>query len=451
MTEDNTICAISTPAGSGAIAVIRLSGKESLSIIKKIFFPYKIKATFEPNKTYVGDIKYNKEFIDQVIISYYKAPKSYTGEDMVEISCHGSLYIQQKILSLLIDNGAKLAQPGEFTLRAFFNNKLDLAQAEGVADLISSQSKSAHKLAVKQMRGGFSKEINELRQKLIDFVSLIELELDFSEEDVEFADRSELKSLLKVIDNKVNNLLSSFKYGNVLKNGIPVVIAGEVNTGKSTLLNKLLSEDKAIVTEIPGTTRDYIEDTTVFNGYLFRFIDTAGIRKTDNPIEKIGINKSHEKIKQATIVIALSDRPEKLNSTIQTIKKNAPNDVYIIPVINKIDLLHDEELKKIPKSILKISAKNNKIDTLIEKLTEYAEKINNDSYSVIVTNVRHYEILMLVKESIKRIFDGFDNNLPSDLIAQDIREAVYHLGAITGQISDNDILENIFKNFCIGK
>lgn len=468
MIDKSTIAAISTAPGVGAIAVIRLSGEEAIKIADKVFkSPTNKKLSSQPGNTlHFGMIKDDEKIIDEVVASVFKAPHSYTGEDIVEISCHGSLYVQQKILELLVLKGARLAKPGEFTLRAFMNGKMDLSQAEAVADLIASTSESFHKVAVDQMRGGFTTELRKLREKLLHFVSLIELELDFSEEDVEFADRKQLKELVSGIAALLRMLKDSFRYGNALKNGIPVAIVGKTNSGKSTLLNLILKEEKAIVSEIAGTTRDYIEDTISLGGFVFRFIDTAGLRHTEDTIEKIGIERTYKKMEQASVILHLVDAHEKEDSickSVHNIKKRLdPNDKKLIVILNKSDLLTDDDLKnkkEVLKSILDkddvvigMSAKNglnlNKLENELLSYVKMTEKAQSD---VVVTNVRHFEALTNSHEAILRVLTGLDNQIPGDLMAQDIREAMHYLGEITGEITTDEILGNIFKNFCIGK
>jgi len=464
--SEETICAPATAAG-GAIAVIRISGPESVNICEKIFFPLDkgIKLTHQKGFTIVfGDIRSDEELIDEVLISVFRAPHSYTGENSIEISCHSSPYIIRKILELLIINGAISAKPGEFTQRAFLNGRIDLSQAEAVADIISSTTRASHKIAINQMRGGFSAEIARLRSELLNFASLIELELDFGEEDVEFADRKELKTIILNVKELADRLTNSFQLGNVLKNGIPVAIVGKPNSGKSTLLNALLMEEKAIVSEIPGTTRDTIEDTIVIDGIEYRFIDTAGLRETTDIIESLGIKKTHEKISQASVILLIdeiSDSAESINKRAQTIREmilNSEKRLFII--INKTDQASKNKQSEISEKInleekdtlLFISAKEKiGLEELRLKLSDvvHREKLNSDD--VIITNVRHYEALLRVSESLQRVISGLDNQIPEDLIAIDIRQAIHYLGEITGKITSDEILGNIFKNFCIGK
>ncbi|HEX2920194.1 MAG TPA: tRNA uridine-5-carboxymethylaminomethyl(34) synthesis GTPase MnmE [Bacteroidales bacterium] len=460
----DTICAPATGKG-GAISIIRVSGPDCFSICKKIFFPVDRNADVLSLKGYsivYGEIKAGDEIIDDVLVSIFRAPHSYTGEDSVEISCHASQYIIQKIMELLINNGATSAYPGEFTQRAFANGKMDLSQAEAVADIISSTSRAAHKIAVNQMRGGFSAEISKLRAELLHFASLIELELDFGEEDVELADRNDLKAIVLKVKTVADKLASSFKTGNAIRNGIPVVIVGKPNSGKSTLLNALLSEDRAIVSEIPGTTRDTIEDTMSIDGIMFRFIDTAGLRETTDVIESLGINRTYEKVKQAAVILLLdeiTDAPDEINDRADSIRKLIDEDQRLIVIINKIDK-GSSELKELERKIriseseakIFISAKNRTgIDELKKIIvdTSIQEKLGSDD--VIINNIRHFEALKNVSASLGRVIEGLDNSVPDDLIAIDIRHAMHYLGEITGEITSDEILGNIFKNFCIGK
>jgi len=463
--QNDTICAISTPYGSGAISVIRLSGNDAIMICKKVFTPNQKKidiAKVESHSLHLGKIfNETNTLLDEVIVGIFRDPHSYTGEDIVEISCHGSIYIQEQILQLLIRNGARAAKPGEFTLRAFLNGKMDLAQAEAVADLISSQSNISHKLAIQQMKGGFSEQIKHLRNELVEFSALLELELDFSEEDVEFANREKLTELLSRIKSEVLHLLESYSLGNVLKNGIPVTIIGKPNVGKSTLLNILLNEDRAIVSEIPGTTRDAIEDTMIMNGICFRFIDTAGLREAQDKIESIGVERTYEKIANASIILYMFDISE---SNIDEIKKEInefrlrfeKQDKKIILVGNKIDIL-DESPKGFKDIVafdtIFISAKRRENINLI---TERLVKLVNDNEflnasGTIVTNSRHYEALHQSQESLDKAMDGLNEKLSEDLLATHIRMALHYLGEITGDITSDEILDSIFSKFCIGK
>lgn len=467
MINNDTICAISTPSGNGAIAIIRLSGKNAYPIIDSVFEGKKSKklANQDANTIHFGIIKDNNEILDEVLASLFKNPQSYTGEDLVEVSCHGSVYIQQKILQLFITKGARLAQPGEFTMRAFLNGKLDLSQSEAVADLIASSSAAMHKLAMNQMRGGFSNEIKHLRERLLKLTSLIELELDFSEEDVEFADRSELKDLLSNIQTIVKKLIKSFNLGNAIKNGVPITIAGKTNVGKSTLLNALLNEDKAIVSDIAGTTRDIIEDTINMEGVTYRFIDTAGLRESTDTIESIGIERTLQKIEQAKVVIYMVDADEDKENIKNEIGKllddyQKENKRFIL-AINKTDKLQPYEInykfsdvwmKSLSVPVILISA--SKKENLEKLIDEFVNFINLDSISesnIVVTNVRHYEALTKINEGIERINEGLINEISADFIAMDIRQVLHYLGEITGEITTDEILGNIFSKFCIGK
>jgi tRNA modification GTPase len=460
--NQTTICAISTPAGTGGIAVIRVSGNDAISVVSRIFKSKKPLEQQTGNKFVYGKIFKNRELIDEVLASVFRAPHSFTGEDTVEINCHGSIFIQQEILRMLIENGCRLATPGEFTQRAFLNGKMDLSQAEAVADVIASSSATSHRLAMNQMRGGFSKELQNIRSKLIDFVSLIELELDFSEEQVEFADRSRLLALVSQIKTVIVRLVESFKVGNVIKNGIPVVIVGETNAGKSTLLNHLLNEEKAIVSEIHGTTRDTIEDLINIKGVSFRFIDTAGIRYTEDEIELLGIERTFSKIEHASIIIWMIDTTH-FNKEIEYIAdKIVPftKNKKLIIVFNKIDkisaeeqvILDEEFLPHVPAERLYLSAKYKKNTEKLEKtLLKAAGLPEIKENDVIVNNIRHYEALSKTLDAINRVEDGLKKKISGDFIAQDIRECMHYLGEITGEISTDEVLGNIFKNFCIGK
>ena len=452
----DTIAAIATPPGIGAIGVLRVSGEKAFIIINKLF-PSKNLAEQFANTLHIGYIKDGDKILDEVVISIFKNPSSYTGEDVVEISCHGSPYIQQKVLDAIIHNGARLAKPGEFTQRAFINGKLDLTEAEAVADLIESNTSASQNAALKNMRGGFSKILKDLREQLIQFSALIELELDFSEEDVEFADRQKFNNLLHELEIPVNNLLQSFQLGNVIKNGVSVAIVGSPNAGKSTLLNTLLNDNRAIVSEIAGTTRDTIEEIININGILFRLIDTAGIREHSmDVIENMGVVKSKEKIKQADVVLYLYDinnvTNENLSSIISDIKKQNKN---VIPVANKIDdssekfLLQQKESSK--KSIF-ISAKlKTGIEELREKLFLLATGDKLLTENIIVTNARHYAALNEVMISLKEIRKGIGDKISTELLALDIRRCLHYLGEITGEITNEDMLDYIFSKFCIGK
>ena len=464
--RDETICAPATQTG-GAIALIRISGPESIRICNTLFFAASGMVRLEDieaNRQVHGAIKDGSEVIDDVLVTIFRAPRSYTGEDSVEISCHGSSFIQKKILELLIMGGCSAAQPGEFTRRAFLNGKMDLSQAEAVADLVASSTRSAHRIAINQMRGGVSEEIGQLRAELLHFASMIELELDFGEEDVEFADRSELVRIINKIKAITEKLATSFELGNAIKNGIPVAIVGKPNSGKSTLLNALLMEEKAIVSDIPGTTRDVVEDTIVIDGIEFRFIDTAGLRETTDIIESIGIKKTLEKIAQASVILLVdevTDHPGQINKRAENLRKMiSGSEKKIVIVVNKADLSgpaeHEQLRKKVTlragESLLFISAMAKQgLELLRQVLSEFVEMERLSSDQVIITNLRHFESLKRVSESLVRVESALITGLPEDLIATDVRQAIHYLGEITGEITTDEILGNIFKNFCIGK
>ena len=467
MISEGTIIANSSAPGSAAISVIRLSGEESIKIVDSFFKPKNnVKLIDAKSHTVnLGILNDGKERIDEVLVSVFKSPKSYTGENLVEISCHGSNYIQEKILKLFIENNVTLAKPGEFTLRAFLNKKLDLTQAEAVADLIKSDTQAAHEIALNQMRGGYSKEVKNLRSQLLNFASLIELELDFSEEDVEFADRNELNNLLDKIETKLRVLIDSFSYGKAIKNGVPVAIIGKPNSGKSSLLNKLLNENKAIVSDIPGTTRDLIEDTLTINGIQFRFIDTAGLRKSNDKIESIGISKAIEVAQKAKIILYLIEANDNDNDTIkEDFKSFNSENVIIIPIFSKIDLedknekntvIYQKNKKKTGldlTSSIEISIFDDlTIRNLKEHLFNRTSNLKSSSNNTIVSNVRHYSSMKDSLKSIKNIKKGLKNQLSVDLLSVDIKQALNSLGEITGEITNEEVLGNIFKNFCIGK
>jgi tRNA modification GTPase len=463
--SDSTICAISTAPGIGGVAVIRVSGSDAIAVCDRIFHPNTEGKTISKQLPYTliyGNILKGNEVLDEVLVAVFKSPHSFTGEDTVEITCHGSIYIQQEILKLLLTNGCELAQPGEFTRRAFVNGKMDLSQAEAVADLIASSSSASHRLAMNQMRGGFRDELLSLRAQLLDFVSLIELELDFGEEQVEFADRTQLINLAGEIKFIILKLVKSFSLGNAIKNGIPVAIVGETNVGKSTLLNHLLNEEKAIVSDIHGTTRDVIEDVINIKGISFRFIDTAGIRDTGDEIEILGIERTFQKIDQASIIVWMIDATQfsdKIENIANIIVPRAQNKKLII-VINKVDLLSQEEKLVLEEEFLphlsaeriylsaKYKQKTKELETALLKLANLPDLNEND---VIVTNLRHYKALSQALKSIGRVEKGLKQKISGDFIAQDIRECMHYLGEITGEISTDEVLGNIFKNFCIGK
>jgi tRNA modification GTPase len=455
--DKSVICAISTAAGTGAIAIIRVEGKGSIELVANLLKSTTPLTQAKGNTIHFGRLVDGDRTIDEVLASVFRDPHSYTGNDTVEISCHGSVYIQQQVLQLFIKKGARLAEPGEFTKRAFLNGKLDLSQAEAVADLIASESESAHKLAIEQIRGGFSKDLSKLRDGLLHFISMIELELDFSEEEVEFADRKQLAQLINDINTHLQGLTQSFQYGNVLKNGVPVAIVGPPNAGKSTLLNALLNEEKAIVSEIAGTTRDVIEDQISINGIRFRFMDTAGIRTTNDTIESLGIERTYERMSQARIIIMMADATQPVSVLTEQLKSFTPaQNQQLAVIVNKCDKTSYDEAKHNFASTEKqypvfyLSAKQREhIDLLIQFLTQNVS--NKNTSSIVVSNIRHYEALSLALEAGKRVSDGLTQHISGDFIAQDIREMLYFIGTITGEISTDEILGNIFKNFCIGK
>jgi tRNA modification GTPase len=462
MIYQDTIVALATPSGIGAIAVIRLSGKDAINIAEKHFKSVSGKS-LSKQKTHtihLGHIVDGNKTIDEVLVSVFKNPNSYTGEDVVEISCHGSHYIQQEIIQLFLRNGCRMATAGEFTLRAFLNGKLDLSQAEAVADLINSDNEASHQIAMQQMRGGFSSEIAKLREELLNFASLIELELDFAEEDVEFADRSQFKALIERITFVLKRLIDSFAVGNVIKNGIPVAIVGEPNVGKSTLLNALLNEERAIVSEIAGTTRDTIEDEISIGGIGFRFIDTAGIRETKDVVESIGIKKTFEKIEQAQVVIYLFDSTQfksmgsQFKVELEKIKNKYPQKPLII-LANKVDQIDDKQIEKMQMDIPDIQLLSAKTGFGVEELTNKLLNLINTgalrNNETIITNSRHYDALLKAFDDIQKVKYGLETDLSGDLMAIDIRQALYHFGEITGEITNDDLLGNIFANFCIGK
>jgi tRNA modification GTPase len=462
MTNKDTIIALATASGAGAIAVLRVSGPKAISVSNTLFKSIHDKNLLnQPTHTiHLGHIVDVDRVLDEVLVSIYKNPQSYTGEDVVEISCHGSSYIQQEILQLFIRNGCRSANPGEFTLRAFLNGKMDLSQAEAVADLIASDSAAAHQIAMQQMRGGFSSEIKKLREELLNFASLIELELDFSEEDVEFADRRQFEDLLQRIVKVLKYLIDSFSTGNVIKNGVPISIIGAPNVGKSTLLNALLNEDKAIVSNIAGTTRDAIEDELIIEGVKFRFIDTAGIRQTDDTVESIGIKKTFAKMAESQVIIQLIDASliskantaDILASLVET-KAQYPEKETLV-VLNKMDLADKALLSKVFSELepLHMTAKTGTgVELLKTKLLDMVHMGKLQNNDTIITNARHYDALRLALENIQKVQVGMQTGLSGDLLAIDIREALYHFGRITGEISTDDLLGNIFANFCIGK
>lgn len=458
----DTIVALATPSGAGAIAIIRLSGKDAISIAEQQFKSVSGKhlSKQKTHTIHLGHIVDDTITLDEVLVSVFKNPNSYTGEDVVEISCHGSNYIQQEIIQLFLRKGCRMANAGEFTLRAFLNGKLDLSQAEAVADLIASDNAASHQIAMQQMRGGFSSEIAKLREELLNFASLIELELDFAEEDVEFADRTQFKELIERITFVLKRLIDSFAVGNVIKNGIPVAIVGEPNVGKSTLLNALLNEERAIVSDIAGTTRDTIEDEITIGGIGFRFIDTAGIRETEDVVESIGIRKTFEKIDQAQVVIYLFDATDfetessRFKVEIEKIKNKYPQKPLLI-IANKVDKLDNSftvNIREEFEGIKLLSAKNGVgVDELKDSLLSFVNTGSLRNNDTIVTNSRHYDALLKAFEEVQKVKEGLETNLSGDLLAIDIRQALYHFGEITGEITNDDLLGNIFANFCIGK
>lgn len=460
---EDTICAISTPAGTGGIAVIRISGSKAIETVMKSWRGADLRKA-ATHTAHFGTIVYpDGETLDEVVATVFRCPHSFTGEDTVELSCHGSQWIQSQLVAQMIGNGCRAAEGGEFTRRAFMNGKIDLSQAEAIADVIASSSRASHRIAVSQMRGGFSAMLAGLREQLLEFVSLMELELDFSEEDVEFADRTRLIDLAKHIDSVITNLADSFSVGNAIKNGVPVAIVGETNAGKSTLLNRLLHDDKAIVSDIRGTTRDAIEDTINLGGITFRFIDTAGIRDTSDKIESIGIDRTFQKIDNASIILWMIDGTQATGNIRETAEKIMPHcqGKQLIAVINKSDKLNNSTIQAIQSEIsnisdrirtITISAKNDiAVDRLEQMLVESAGIPENDPNAVVVTNARHYDALCHAQEAIRRAIDGLQSGLSGDFVSQDIRECMHYLSEITGEITTHEILGSIFSRFCIGK
>ena len=461
MIKNDNILALASPSGVGAISLIRISGPESITIVDKFFKGVENIKLIEQdaNKVQLGYIMDQDRVIDKVLVTIFRNPKSYTGENLVEISCHGSVFIQQSIIQLFLSSNCRIANAGEFTMRSFLNGKMDLSQAESVADLISSNSEASHRLAMNQMRGGFKKDINELRMELVNFASLIELELDFSQEDVEFANMNELNKLLNKITFSLKKLIDSFKTGNVIKNGIPISIVGEPNTGKSTLLNILLNEERAIVSSIAGTTRDTIEDQININGVVCRFIDTAGIRSTDDEIESIGIERTFKKMKESEIVIFLIDYSN-LDSKKINFYKEYLNEIEqkftsakLITVFNKNDIKTDISTSELEKfNPIQISAKENiNIDGLKNEIINYVNNLTSQIDNSTISNSRHYDLLNKTYEEIHKVKTSIGNKISSDLLAIDIKQAIYYLGELTGEISNDEILGNIFSKFCIGK
>ncbi len=452
MFTNDTIIALSTPPGSGAIGVIRLSGPEAISLTNSVFSGKDL-AKQATHTLHFGLIKDGEVVVDEVVVSLFVGPKSYTKEHVVEISCHGSNYIIQQIISLLIRKGARAAKPGEFTLRAFLNGAFDLSQAEAVADLIASDSKASHEVAMQQMRGGFSNELKDLREQLIHFASMIELELDFAEEDVEFANRDQLRDLVNRINKVLQRLIHSFEVGNVIKNGVPVVIAGKPNVGKSTLLNALLNEERAIVSDIAGTTRDTIEDEININGVVFRFIDTAGIRETADVIEAKGVERSLEKMKQAKLIIYMVDAQEEQAEVLKQLQDLALQQTPYLFIVNKAELLTAEQKEfYLEHGALLISAKTKQgMDVLENALLEKVNLSHINTSETLVTNIRHVEALKQTQNSLNRVLENIHNPVTSDFLAMDIKQALHYLGEITGTVTTDDLLENIFTKFCIGK
>ena len=458
--QSDTICAISSAHGKGAIAVIRISGHNSIDVLNKIYSPYGKKETSKKlrRRVSVGQITDGTKFIDEVVVNEFYEPHSYTGENLVEISCHGSTYIQNYLIELLIKNECRIANKGEFTYRAFMNKKLDLSQAEAVSELISSKTSKSHELALKQMRGGISSEIKILRDKLIKFASLIELELDFSQEDVEFADRKELMTLLDSIKFKILAIIKSFKYGNAIKNGVPISIVGQPNSGKSTLLNKILNEERSIVSDIEGTTRDTIEEMINYNGIEMRFIDTAGIRNTDDKIEKIGISRTYEKISSSLFILYLIDRSNYNSSLtkkeIQSIKSKISDEAKIIVLLNKFDLnksdFKDNFLENF--DCFDISAKKNiGVEKILKNIEQNVINWNDINSDIVITNQRHYSSLTNTISTINEIEKGLESKVSGEFLSIDIKKSLEYLGEISGEISNEDLLDSIFRDFCIGK
>tara|TARA_B100001758_G_scaffold247425_1_gene265193 strand:- start:1710 stop:3062 length:1353 start_codon:yes stop_codon:yes gene_type:complete len=444
---EDTICAITTGGGMSAIAIIRISGNKAIEVTNSVFS--KDISSCKSHTLHFGNFTYNTKVIDEVLVSIFKGERSFTGEESIEISCHGSIFIQNKIIQVLIEKGCRLATSGEFSMRAFKNGKLDLTQAESIADLIESESEAAHNTALMQLKGGISIKLKTLRNQLIDFASLIELELDFSEEDVEFADRKQFNNLLDIIKSELKKLIQSFKLGNSVKNGIPVAILGAPNVGKSTLLNCLLNEEKSIVSDIAGTTRDAIEDTLIIKGYKFRFIDTAGIRETEDTIENLGIERTLEKANKSEIILFIIDASQRIKLQLLELKKiKKENKRKVLVVVNKVDITKIN----LEEEYISISAKTGEGIPILEN--ELLKFINTEKISEsdsIVSNLRHYEQLQLTLHEINNIIKGLENNISGDFLAINIRQALFHLGNITGEITTDDLLGNIFGKFCIGK
>jgi tRNA modification GTPase len=452
-TQDTIVALATSPGSQGAIAVIRVSGTDAISLVNSVFNGKDLKKQAS-HTIHFGTIREGEEIIDEVLVSLFVGPNSYTKENSVEISTHNSKYIIERVINLLIRKGARAARPGEFTLRAFLNGGLDLSQAEAVADLIASNSAASHQIAMQQMRGGFSNQLKKLREDLVHFASLIELELDFSEEDVEFANRDQLKALIQKIYSVINKLIASFEQGNVLKNGVPVVIAGKPNVGKSTLLNALLNEERAIVSDIAGTTRDTIEDEINIKGITFRFIDTAGIRHTEDVIEAKGVERTREKMKQARLIIYLFDpTQDKIEAVQEQIQEVKDLNIPFVTIINKSDLITESQRAEYQVlNPLYISAKEQLgIEELKDELLNQVNLSNINTDDVMVTNIRHVEALQHTQTALEKVLYGIDNPVTSDFLAMDIRQALHHLGEITGTVTTDDLLDNIFSKFCIGK
>lgn len=452
--QTDTIIALSTPPGVGAIGVIRLSGPDAITLTNGVFHGADL-STRESHTIHYGTLRDGDKIIDEVLISLFIAPRSFTRENVVEISCHGSPFILRQVIHLLLKQGARLAKAGEFTQRAFLNGQFDLAQAEAVADLINADSEASHRAAMQQMRGGFSEQIKALREELIHFASMIELELDFGEEDVEFADRDDLKNLIGSLLKAINPLIDSFQLGNVIKNGIPTVIAGKPNAGKSTLLNALLNEEKAIVSDIAGTTRDFIEDEINLGGVIFRFIDTAGLRETEDAIEKIGVARTEEQMKKASLILYMidlaNDTVVEMNRALNRLENLG---IPFLLIGNKEDIAQPDMLEsigKIPGSILITADKRENLEALKDRILEVVHFEDFKTGETIVTNARHYDNLFKTKQALQDVLTGLDNNVTGDFLAMDIRQALHYLGEITGQITTDDLLANIFSKFCIGK
>lgn len=449
MRQNDTICAISTPAGVGGIAVVRLSGGDAVGIASAFLSDGSGKpVSLSDHKARLCEFRDGETMVDEVVATLFKTPHSYTGEDVVEISCHGSVYVQERILRLLMDGGARLAEPGEFTLRAFLNHRLDLSQAEAVADLIDSRSEASHKLAVSQMRGGYAKELESLRQDFIDLSALLELELDFSDEDLTFASREHLRELVDGLTDRVSRLAQSFRMGNALKQGIPVAIVGRPNAGKSTLLNALLNEDRAIVSDTPGTTRDTIEETMVVDGIAFRFIDTAGLRQSSDEIEKLGLERSRKAIEKANVIIFLRDARTPSDSDIEELLPDVDGNEKIMFVVNnKCDLVQPPY----PSGISISALKGIGVDDLKRSMVAAVKQRVDEQGDVLLTNARHYEAMKKVLAALGEVRKGMDVDITPDLLVIDIRDALYHLGTITGKITNDEILSSIFSRFCVGK